>query len=672
MSLTARHRLNCLIAAILLGNVGAALANDEVAPPVIEADLLVVGGAESGCAAAVQAARMGVKRIVLVNDTNWVGGQFSSEALGAIDENRAHEYNGKVPIPRSGLFREVIDAMEDKNEELYGVRRPGNTRVITTCRPVIANEVFEALLQPYEASGQIQRFSNLRVKSVTVQDSRVKAVTFEPLAESATPLKVHAQLTIDASDWGDVIKLSGAPYDFGLDARSEYGEPRAQESPEPNTDVNPITWCMILVAQTEEALIPQPAGYDERDFLGQWKWIDDKFNFASRRLVDGKALKDRQQADIYLINNPQVDYPLDVFTADVAAALEAMEAGASKKQFVDLTPQQREIVFRDARLRTLQYLYFMQQKYPSFRTMAMSDEFGTADKLPPKPYVRESLRLKALHMIKEQEVVGAGAQSNYAQTMFADGVFSWQFELDFHPTARKWLSSEGAAGPWDATFRGQRKFGVGGTGLSIFPLRSFVPQEMDGLLGAQKNLGYTSIVSSSCRLHDQSMAAGQACGAVAAVSLLKDVSPREMWRDPQYLAEVWTGLLTQKDAAAVVIWPFNDVDPYDDGFVAIQQLAVRRLFPLAPHETSFRPDAPAEAEWVAEVVKHIQSQGYDCAVNAIMPTKTRREAAIALWKAIQSQPIPAYERQSPDDADGDGIADANDALPFTAGETSWK
>ncbi len=34
----------------------------------IKADLLIVGGDESGCAAAVQAARLGVKDIVLVND----------------------------------------------------------------------------------------------------------------------------------------------------------------------------------------------------------------------------------------------------------------------------------------------------------------------------------------------------------------------------------------------------------------------------------------------------------------------------------------------------------------------------------------------------------------------------------------------------------------------------
>ena len=40
---------------------------------------------------------------------------------------------GRVPIPRSGIFREVIGAIEEKNAELYGsVRRPGNTRVINT------------------------------------------------------------------------------------------------------------------------------------------------------------------------------------------------------------------------------------------------------------------------------------------------------------------------------------------------------------------------------------------------------------------------------------------------------------------------------------------------------------------------------------------------------------
>src|SRR5438552_1355419 len=91
----------------------------------IDADLLIVGGNESGCAAAVQAARLGVKHIVLVNDIQWLGGQFSAEGLGCPDEWTT--VNGKrVNFPRSGLFLEVVRRMRAHNSSRYGVACPGN------------------------------------------------------------------------------------------------------------------------------------------------------------------------------------------------------------------------------------------------------------------------------------------------------------------------------------------------------------------------------------------------------------------------------------------------------------------------------------------------------------------------------------------------------------------
>ncbi len=45
----------------------------SVAQEAKDTDLLIVGGDESGCAAAIQAARLGVKRIVLINDIEWLG-----------------------------------------------------------------------------------------------------------------------------------------------------------------------------------------------------------------------------------------------------------------------------------------------------------------------------------------------------------------------------------------------------------------------------------------------------------------------------------------------------------------------------------------------------------------------------------------------------------------------
>lgn len=70
-------------------------------------DLLICGGDESGCAAAVQAARMGVKRIALMKDIDWLGGQFCTQGIRPMDEWTL--VNGKtVNFPRSGAFLEIM------------------------------------------------------------------------------------------------------------------------------------------------------------------------------------------------------------------------------------------------------------------------------------------------------------------------------------------------------------------------------------------------------------------------------------------------------------------------------------------------------------------------------------------------------------------------------------
>ena len=72
--------MKVFLSLLLISWCGSLLATD------LDADLLIVGGNESACAAAVQAARLGVKKIVLVNDIDWLGGQFSAEGVGCPDE----------------------------------------------------------------------------------------------------------------------------------------------------------------------------------------------------------------------------------------------------------------------------------------------------------------------------------------------------------------------------------------------------------------------------------------------------------------------------------------------------------------------------------------------------------------------------------------------------------
>lgn len=674
------------------GVIGRVSAGAE---QTIETDLLVVGGTESACAAAVQAARMGVKRIVLVNDIRWLGGQFSAEALVAIDENT---YKSGVrhdpPIPRHGAFKEIVERIEADNVKKYGVARPGNTRVITTCRPADAARIFREWLEPYVKRGQISIYSWYEPAKVTVTGGRVSEVLFhsrDPVSESVrdfsgrkATLRVRPKITIDASDWGDVIRLSGAPYEFGPDLKSKYGEQLAPEHRKgyPLTDMNPITYCMVIVESDQYQPIAKPKGYDPRNYRQHRYPKDPLWLYGTRRLVDHYHFNEIEHPDVLLLCFPAFDYPLDVLPKSVADALEATQPGASKKNIVELTPAQRRIVFEDAKRYSLGFLYYLQtevhDRMPdtthSFRRFQLTDEFGTPDKMPFKPYVRESLRMKAMYMMRQQDTTGInGDSANFAQVMYHDGIAVWQFEYDFHPTRREFLADGDPAGPWRSSFRVGRTWGPPYSGRSRFPLRSLIPEKLDGLLGAQKNLGYSSIVSAAVRLHDQSMGIGQASGACAAVCISQSIQPREIPFNRKRLMALQLAIASRRAGGEPgMLWPFRDLDPSDPSFTAVNMLASQGCLPICGDEVDFCGDQPATRQWVDNVVKLTGQQLRQTAVQFKPPTdvKTRSEFARRWWETVRNGPWRPNRRKMEADADGDGIADRDDALPLDPDNSS--
>jgi hypothetical protein len=130
----------------------------------IKTDLLIVGGTESGWAAAVQAARMGCKSITVVHDGPWLGGQYTEQGLVCVDESKG---TGEVgwgpswhPMKRSfhrfGLFKELMYRIEAHNTKKYGSPMPGKPmHGPTTFRPAEAEAIFREMLQPYVSSGQV-------------------------------------------------------------------------------------------------------------------------------------------------------------------------------------------------------------------------------------------------------------------------------------------------------------------------------------------------------------------------------------------------------------------------------------------------------------------------------------------------------------------------------------
>jgi hypothetical protein len=701
---------------VLLGLVAVSL---DAQP--IETDLLVVGGTESGWAAAIQAARMGVKSIVLVNDIEWLGGQFSAEAVCAIDENRGVE--PQAPFARSGLFAEIAQRIEKFNLEKYGYRNPGNAWTArTTARPAEAAQLFREMIAPYVDRGQVRLVSNYYPFAADLDsDGRtLRSVHFRSTEEGQPDITVHARITIDASDWGDVIQASGAAFEYGPDPRYKYGEPNAPTDPAkyPLPEMDPITYALVIEETDKYEPIQKPRHFDDRryyltsdltkqDYLAlNWPYPPHRpFNpvwtplegihyqgprsvYSQRRLVDryNHKLKGDYRDVILLLWTIQ-DYPLDILPQWVADELEKNEPGAARKNIVVMSREQRQIVFEDAKQHSLGMLYHLQttadermdDKTHSFRRFRLSREFGTPDKTPPKPYIRESLRLKALYMMREQDsrnfdngidvdtpYARAGSRNikdAFAHAMYYDAVSVWQRSYDFHPTGRMFLDGN-RAGPWASYIKPHRSWNTRND-RAVFPLRSLVPERINGLLGAQKNLGYSSIVCSAVRIHDESIAIGQAAGATAAIALRRNIQPRAIPVDLGVLSEVQKALCARLDGGVPsMLWPYRDLKPSDPWFEAANLLAVHQLLPFNRREVDFRAKDPAEPAWVSEIVARSKRRFRNCPGPPAAGGFSRGEFARRWWNMVKDLPQYPPSRASAIDSDNDGIRDRDDAAPF--------
>ncbi|MDZ4402113.1 FAD-dependent oxidoreductase [Prosthecobacter sp.] len=581
----------------------------------LETDLLIVGGNESGCAAAVQAARLGVKKIVLVNDIDWLGGQFSAEGVGCPDEWTT--VNGRrVNFPRSGIYSEVINRVRAHNSQTYGLPTPGNAYCGTeTIEPAAAAKIFEELVKPYVDAGVLRIERGWQAAEVRVEQNRVTEVGFvrsSGFSPSKSPLTVRAKFTLDSSDWGDVIRLSGAKYGAGADLKSRFGEvsaPATYDDADPQ-EMNPLSWCVVLREAGKNSTIPRPAIYDPRSFAQLDKtppWVDSDMSagtysqsgwsvYTHRRLVDRWHNDLAAGTEATFLNWPVQDYPLCQLPQRVVDALEKTAPGASKKNIVHLTPAQRQIIFDDAKQHALSMLYHLQTAvhdrvgdFPqTFRYMKLTTEFGTPDLLPPKPYVREGLRLEALYMLREQDIRAETREPKWAKVLVPDGVFGFQFNIDFHPTRRRFIG-EDRNGPWLYVQTPSRGWHTD-TDRAMFPLRGLVPVQINGLLGCSKNIGVSSVVQSALRLHGQMMHVGQASATLAWICLRDGLQPRTAAASQKHWREIQLRLVRGNGGPGVLLWPWQDLPTDALHFEAANMLAVRGIWPADADSVSFGAD----------------------------------------------------------------------------------
>ena len=516
----------------------------------LSADLVIIGGGLGGCAAALAAARNGL-RVILTEETDWIGGQLTSQAVPP-DENPWIETFGGT---RSYLdlrtrirdyYRRNFPLTAEARSKVY--LNPGNGGVSKLCHePRVALAALNEMLATFVASGKVQILLRHKAISASVSGDKVEAVMGRS-AESGHDLVLRAPMFVDATETGDLLPLAKAEFVTGAEAQSETGEPHAAREAQPQ-NMQAFTICFPTeYIHGEDHTIEKPREWEFwRDYAPKltppWtgKLLDltychpqtleprnlgfdpikDVGLFHYRRIVDRKNFIEGTYAgDTTLVNWPQNDYLLG--------------------NPFECAPEQAAKHVERAKQLSLSLLYWLQTAAPrpdggtGWKGLRLRpDIVGTGDGLAKYPYIRESRRIKAEFTVLEQHVgtdarakALSKAKDELTAENFNDSVGIGSYRIDLHPSTG-----------------GDNYIDISSLPFQI-PLGALIPKRVENLLPACKNLGVTHITNGCYRLHPVEWNIGESVGALAAFCSAKKKMPREVRKESALLKE-FQNLLTQ-------------------------------------------------------------------------------------------------------------------------------
>jgi hypothetical protein len=506
-------------------------------PRDLHADVAIIGASVGGCAAALAALRNGM-RVILTEETDWIGGQLTSQAVPP-DE---HPWIEQFGCTRA--YRDYRNAVRQYYRDHYPLTEearhrpnfnPGDGSVSKlTHEPKVSLAVLEAMLAPYASAGTLTVLLQHRPMAASVDRDVVKSVSVR--SDAGVARTITAPYFLDATEQGDLLPLTRTEYVVGAESRNETGEPHAAETASPS-NIQSFTMCFAMdIRPGEDHTIEKPAEYDFwRDYVPQltppwpgkllsWNPADPKtlkpraFNWdiawLYRRIIHRENFTPGAfPSDITLVNWPQNDYwlgPLiDVPMAEAAKNLER------------------------ARQLSLSLLYWLQTDH-GLGLRLRPDVTGTADGLAKYPYIRESRRIRAEYTVLEQHV-GTDARRPLGNAeIFPDSVGIGSYRIDLHPSTG-----------------GDNYIDISSLPFQI-PLGSLIPKRVENLLPACKNLGVTHITNGCYRLHPVEWNIGEAAGALAAHAIKTGQTPRRIRNDAKLLANFQSSIVAQ---GVEIAWP---------------------------------------------------------------------------------------------------------------------
>ena len=530
----------------------------------LNTDLVIIGGGLGGVAAAIAALRNGLT-VVLTEETDWIGGQLTSQGVPP-DEHPWIETHG---APRS--YRQLRNGIRDYYKRYYPLTdeakqsdhlNPGAGQVSRLCHePKVALAVLIEMLAPYISTGRLTLLTEHKPINADVRNTEVNSISIQSL-RSNQKIKLIAPYFVDATELGDLLPLTGTAYGTGTESKTETNENHAPEQADPKNNQS-FTMCFAMdYIPGEDHVIEKPVEYDfwskhipnltpawsgplldlqysqpstlkpkKLAFDPDGKDTGERLNlWLYRRMIDKRNFVEGTYAgDITLVNWPQNDYMLG--------------------NLVDVDQQTFDKHIYHAKQLSLSLLYWLQTEaprqdgnkgWPGLRLR--KDIMGTDDGLSKYPYVRESRRIKAMftvleeHVGKEQWEITNRQQSKGKSARFYDSVGIGYYHIDLHPTSNGNNYIDFPSIPFE------------------IPLGSLIPIRMENIFPACKNIGTTHITNGCFRLHPVEWSIGEAVGSLISFSILKQVKPTAVREQKELLSSFQVFL---KQQGIETSWPVD-------------------------------------------------------------------------------------------------------------------
>jgi len=489
-----------LLISVTLSSQGQAVASYDV---------LIVGGGASGVSAALQAARLGSK-VLVVEETSWLGGMLTAAGVSAIDGNH------RMPSGIWGEFRAELYAY-------YGGPKAVETGWVsnTLFEPSVGNRLLKKMVGAEKNIAVWYKSTLLDLK----KQPKGWTVAIEQEGKKKT---VNASILVDATELGDLLPRAGVAYSIGMDSRYDTKEEFAPEKA--NSIIQDLTYVAILkdYGADPKRLLKKPQGYDPKEFEHACD-VKDPASHSNTPIIncDQMITYGKLPNGKYMINWPKDGN--DIYL-----------------NIIEMSPKARAVELQKAKDHTLRFVYHLQSQL-GFKNLGLADdEYDTADRLPFIAYHRESRRAKGLVQLTLPYV-----QSPYQQELplYRTGGIVGDYTIDHHHLKNP-----------DAPKIDFVKIRVPSYNV---PLGSLIPEKIADFIVAEKSISVSNIVAGATRLQPVVLGIGQAAGVLAALSAKQAVTPKDL-----SLREVQQVLLDHH----AYLMPFIDVDPKDSRFQAIQRV----------------------------------------------------------------------------------------------------